>query len=81
MVKRVTQNYKATMEYSPEMVDTIAARCKEVESGARNVEQIIARTLLPELSARFLARMADGQPISKVNVGVDGGGAFSYTIE
>jgi len=81
VVKRVTQNYKATMQYSPEMVDTIAARCKEVESGARNVEQIIARTLLPELSARFLARMADGQPISKVNVGVDGGGAFSYTIE
>jgi type VI secretion system protein VasG len=81
VVKRVTQNYKSTMQYSPEMVDTIAARCKEVESGARNVEQIIARTLLPELSARFLARMADGQPISKVEVGVDGSGAFTYAIE
>jgi type VI secretion system protein VasG len=81
VVKRVTQNYKSTMHYSPEMVDTIAARCKELESGARNVEQIIARTLLPELSARFLARMADGQPISKVEVGVDGSGAFTYAIE
>jgi type VI secretion system protein VasG len=52
-----------------------------VESGARNVEQIIARTLLPELSARFLARMADGQPIGKVSVAVDDSGAFSYAVE
>jgi type VI secretion system protein VasG len=52
-----------------------------VESGARNVEQIIARTLLPELSARFLARMADGQQIGKVSVSVDDSGAFGYAIE
>jgi type VI secretion system protein VasG len=80
VVKRVTQNYKATMQYSPELVETIATRCREVESGARNVEQIIARSLLPELSARFLARMADGQPITRVNVTVDGGGQFGYDV-
>jgi len=74
-VKRVTQTYKATMEYSPEMVDVIAARCKEVESGATQTSSRSSPgTLLPELSARFPSRaMADGQPIRQRSaVGIDG---------
>jgi type VI secretion system protein VasG len=80
VVKRVRENYKAQVEMAPELVETIAARCREVETGARNVEQIISRSLLPELSARFLSRMADAQPIGAVRIGVDGGGAFTYEI-
>ena len=38
--------------YSP--VDEVAARCTEVESGARNVDNILTNTLLPELSRRVL---------------------------
>ncbi|MBL8834638.1 MAG: type VI secretion system ATPase TssH [Alphaproteobacteria bacterium] len=80
VVKRVAENYKAKLEYAPDLVETIANRCREVESGARNVEQIIARTLLPELSARFLGRMADGQPIARARVAVDGAGRFEYDV-
>ncbi len=80
VVKRVAENYKAKLEYAPDLVETIANRCREVESGARNVEQIIARTLLPELSARFLGRMADGQPIGRARVAVDGAGRFEYDV-
>ena len=41
--------------YDPELVAGIAGRCTEVESGARNVDHILTRTLLPEMSAEFLA--------------------------
>ena len=50
-----------TFHYDPELVAGIASRCTEVASGARNVDHILTRTLLPEMSAEFLARMADGQ--------------------
>ena len=43
------------------LITAIADRCTEVESGARNVDHILTRTLLPELSTEFLSRMAAGE--------------------
>ena len=60
--------------------DEIAARCKEVESGARNIENILNRTILPEVSAQILARLADGGEVGEVRVGMGEGGTFRYDI-
>jgi len=77
--KRLMENHRAQFSYDPALVEEVARRCTEVESGARNVDHILTRTLLPEISKEFLARMAAGEPISRVNVSVDGGG-FRYEI-
>jgi type VI secretion system protein VasG len=79
--QRVRSAYRATFEYEPELVETIAARCTESSSGARNIENILSRTLLPELSAEVLSRLADGAQISKVSVGMAEDGAFRYALE
>jgi type VI secretion system protein VasG len=79
--ERVKENHRAEFTYDEELVGTIAARCKEVESGARNVDQIITGTLLPEMSKEVLARLAEGQPITKAHVGLDADGKFTYRIE
>ena len=65
---------------TPALVDTIAARCTESSSGARNVENILSRTLLPELSAEVLARLAEGAPISKVSVALGPAETFRYEL-
>ena len=78
--KRVRETYKAETTFAPELVEAIAKRCTEVESGARNIEQIISRTMLPELAGRFLARMAEGAAITSVHVGMDGEGNFEYAL-
>ena len=44
----------------PALIETIAARCTETSSGARNIEKILSQTLLPELSAEVLARLGRG---------------------
>ena len=62
------------------LIDTIAARCTETSSGARNVEKILSRTLLPELSAEVLSRLAEGNAIDSISVGVDTAGSFQYAI-
>jgi type VI secretion system protein VasG len=78
--RRVEENYKATFLCAPEVVDTIARRCTEVDTGARNVDHILTRTLLPEMSAEFLARIADGKTISNVRVAVNEDETFRYEI-
>jgi type VI secretion system protein VasG len=78
--RRVKENYKATFRYTPELVANIAQRCNEVDSGARNIDHILTRSLLPELSAEFLNRMASGESIQDVEISVDAQGAFKYAI-
>jgi type VI secretion system protein VasG len=78
---RIGDSYGATFEYDPMLVDTIAARCTETSSGARNVEKIISGTLLPELSAEALARLGAGQPINRVSIAVSSSGSLTYTVE
>jgi type VI secretion system protein VasG len=78
--RRVEEHYRATFSYSPQLVDTIARRCTEVDTGARNVDHILTRTLLPELSGEFLARMAAGQSIRRVRIAVADDDTLRYEI-
>ena len=80
IAQRVRDAYKASFTYAPELVETIAARCRESSSGARNVENILSRTLLPELSAEVLSRLAAGEAISQVSVGLAPEGTFRYVL-
>ena len=79
--QRLRESYRAGFEYDPALIETIAARCTETSSGARNIEKILSRTLLPELSAEVLARLGEGQSINRVWVGMDPSGAFCYRID
>ncbi|WP_408901550.1 type VI secretion system ATPase TssH [Plastoroseomonas arctica] len=79
--KRLKETYGVPLEYGPELPQAIAARCTEVESGARNIENILNRTLLPELSGQILGKRAEGAEITKVAVGIAEDGSFRYTIE
>ncbi len=78
--RRVQESYGAKFAWDKELADVIASRCTETSSGARNVEKILSRTLLPELSAEVLSRLAEGVTINAVTVGVDTAGSFQYHI-
>ena len=54
----------------------MARRCTEVESGARNVDNILTNTLLPEISRQLLSRIAEGQKPEGVRVAIGEGGDF-----
>jgi type VI secretion system protein VasG len=80
IARRVREAYKAVFEYDHELVETIARRCTESSSGARNVENILSRTLLPELSAEVLGRLAGGEAIGRIAVGISPEGSFTYSL-
>jgi type VI secretion system protein VasG len=80
VARRIRENYKATFSYTPQLIDRIAERCTEVDTGARNVDHILTRTLLPQMSGEFLARMAEGASIDAVEVAIGDDGGFKYSI-
>ncbi len=78
---RVRESHRAAFSYDEPLVNAVVSRCTEVESGARNIDNILTGSLLPEMSREFLSRMAEGRPIQKVHVSVDDVGKFVYRID
>ena len=78
--RRIGETHKVQLNYDDSVVNAVAARCTEVESGARNVDNILTNTLLPELSVRLLEQMATGGGIGTVTVGVAGDGSLTYHV-
>ncbi len=79
--KRIATNHKAEFTYDEVLVDAVLARCTEVDSGARNVDNILSGTLLPEIAEAVLAKMAEGASIAKIKVSASKQGQFKYTIK
>jgi type VI secretion system protein VasG len=76
--RRLMENHRVELTWSDAVVDQVAARCTEVESGARNVDNILTNTMLPAISRQLLTAMAEGQAVNAVKVDVDESGAFVY---
>ena len=76
--RRLRESHGAELQCDDALVDAVAARCTEVESGARNVDNILTNTLLPEISRLLLEAVAVGARTDVLRVGVGEGGAFTY---
>jgi type VI secretion system protein VasG len=79
--RRIEQTHRVRFSFDEGLVDAVAARCTEVESGARNVDNILTHTLLPEVSVRILEQLASGGQIAAIGVGVTDDGAFTYRVD
>ena len=79
--KRIESTHRVRFSYDDALVDAVAARCTEVESGARNVDNILTKTLLPEVSVRILEQLATGEQIGAIRMGVTADGVFTYEVD
>jgi type VI secretion system protein VasG len=77
--RRLVENHKIALTYDDSVLEEVSKRCTEVESGARNVDNILSNTMLPEISRQVLARMAEETPSERVNIGVSSEGQFTYS--
>ena len=76
--RRIKENHKIELSYDAALIDEVARRCTEVESGARNVDNILTNTLLPEVSKQILGKMAEGEKPSSISVSIGPDGSFVY---
>ncbi len=78
IARRLHEAHRVEMLYDETLIAQVAARCTEVESGARNVDNILSNTLLPEISRMLLSAMAEGLHATGLRVGVGDDGNFTY---
>lgn len=78
--KRLYHHHKVPFTYGDEVIELIASRCTELESGGRMIDAILTNSVLPSLSREFLKRMMRSEPLSRVHVGVERD-EFAFTFE
>jgi type VI secretion system protein VasG len=80
IARRLMESHRMRMTLDEKVVDTIAERCTEVETGARNIDHILQGTLLPRISTEILERMASGAMPESVRLGMEASGAFTFAF-
>jgi len=76
--RRLFSNHRIKFVYGDDVVEQIAARCTEVETGARNIDHIMSGTLLPQISTEILQQMTIGPLPDTLKVGITEDGDFSF---
>ncbi len=77
--RRIQETHRIALTHDEALIDEVAKRCTEVESGARNVDNILTNTLLPEVSRQILGRLAERQKLAPIHVTIGDDGVFVYT--
>jgi type VI secretion system protein VasG len=78
--KRVEANHGIPFSYDDAVVELVASRCNEIESGGRVIDAILTNTVLPKISHEYLMRLSGGQSIRRVALAVDAGD-FTYAFD
>jgi type VI secretion system protein VasG len=76
--RRIQETHRIAITYDEALIEEVAKRCTEVESGARNVDNILTNTLLPEISRRILGHLAERQKPAPIHVTIGDTGEFVY---
>lgn len=78
LAERLMARHRVALAFDDAVWDAIVARCRDVETGARNIDHILNGTLLPLLSQEIVARMGEGRMPARMRLGVDANGAFAF---
>jgi type VI secretion system protein VasG len=81
LVKRLSETHKMKLVYSKKVVEQIAARCTEVETGARNIDYIMTGSIMPRMSQEILSRMGAGAMPAEVRLGLAKDGTFNISFK
>jgi type VI secretion system protein VasG len=79
--RRLRDTHRLELVAGEAVIDAIAARCTELESGARSIDNILTNTLLPAVSRVLLTALVAGDKPTAINVTVREDGEFAYDTE
>jgi type VI secretion system protein VasG len=76
--ERLLRHNKVTLRYSDAVLAAVVARCDDVDTGARNIEHILAANILPQLAQTILEKMSEGDALPPaLELDIDENGGFS----
>ena len=71
LAQRIQNTHRIALEYSDKIVNEIADRCVQVETGARNIDYIMEKNLLPEMASMILKNMTDEKMPTTISIDLD----------
>lgn len=77
--QRLHSHHKLSLNYEESLVDFVLGNCRLAETGARNIDAVINRQLLPQLSTQLLVHDKDDSH-TQITVSVDEQGTLSYAF-
>ncbi len=77
--RRLSDAHDVELKVDDDVLQAIADRCTEVESGARNIDNILTNTVMPDVSRLILQWLMDDSRPDAIQVSVGEGGHFEYT--
>ncbi len=77
---RLREAHKMELNFDESLLDAVAARCQDPDTGARNVDAIIDKTLLPQVSRELLVHMAEQTLPSRLSLTMGEDGKFGYSF-
>ena len=80
IVRRLAESQKLVMEYDDAVIELIASRCKEVETGARNIDHILNGNLLPMIATQVLEKMGEESDYKNLLLTLDDDKNFSLVF-
>lgn len=80
IVSRLADSQKLQMSYDEHVIDAIAKRCTEVETGARNIDHILNGTLLPMIATEVLEKMDEEAGYTTLQLALDEAGDFTLAF-
>jgi type VI secretion system protein VasG len=66
--KRMDDNHGIPLTYTDAVLELIGARCTELESGGRMIDNILTNTVLPRISRELLMRLSQSNPLQSVEI-------------
>ena len=70
---RIEKQYGTQTRYSEDLVELLLSRCTEVDSGARNVDNILNSSVLPALATQILMAMSEQNIPAVIEIDVKDG--------
>lgn len=70
LADRLQSNQKMQLVYDDKVVDVITKKCTEAETGARNIDYIINRNMLPRMSNEILNTLGQQKQVNRLLVGI-----------
>ncbi|MGL1693935.1 type VI secretion system ATPase TssH [Vibrio parahaemolyticus] len=77
--QRLQSHHKLSLSYEESLVEFVLGNCRLAETGARNIDAVINRQLLPQLSTQLLVHDKDDSH-TQITVSVDEQGTLTYAF-
>ncbi|MGD1463214.1 type VI secretion system ATPase TssH [Vibrio harveyi] len=77
--QRLQSHHKLSLSYEDNLVEFVLGNCRLAETGARNIDAVINRQLLPQLSTQLLVHDKDDSH-KQIEVSVDEQGTLTYAF-